>query len=108
MYKPLAGMNKYASFALAFLLVFSGCLGGSDNDLNTEDDLAEMVRAVWEQKHSYWYSLQCLKAHEAKLSQIASSSQSQPQSATSENRASALEAFQTNELLRITGQEDAR
>ena len=87
-----------------------------NNDLNTEDDLAEMVRAVWEQKHSYWYSLQCLKAHEAKLSQIASSSQSQqasssqsqPQSATSENRASALEAFQTNELLRITGQEDAR
>ena len=87
-----------------------------NNDLNTEDDLAEMVRAVWEQKHSYWYSLQCLKAHEAKLSQIASSSQSQqasssqsqPQSATSENRASALEAFQTNELLRITGQEYAR
>ena len=31
-------MNKYASFALAFLLVFSGCLGGSDNDLATDDD----------------------------------------------------------------------
>ena len=43
MYKPLAGMNKYASFALAFLLVFSGCLGGSDNDLNTEDNTVEPV-----------------------------------------------------------------
>jgi len=36
-------MNKYASFALAFLLVFSGCLGGSDNDLNTEDNTVEPV-----------------------------------------------------------------
>ena len=43
MYKPLAGMNKYASFALAFLLVFSGCLGGSDNDLTTEDNTVEPV-----------------------------------------------------------------
>ena len=61
-----------------------------NNDLNTEDDLAEMLRAVVEQRHFYWYSLQFLKAHEAKLSQKASSSQSQkasssqsqPQSAT--------------------------
>ena len=29
-------MNKYASFALAFLLVFSGCLGGSDDNLEEE------------------------------------------------------------------------
>ena len=36
-------MNKYASFALAFLLVFSGCLGGSDNDLTTEDNTVEPV-----------------------------------------------------------------
>ena len=87
-----------------------------NNDLNTEDDLAEMLRAVLEQNHFYWSSLQFLKAHEAKLSQKASSSQngkasssqSQPQSATPENRSNALEDFQTNELLRITGQEDAR
>ena len=39
----LATMNKYASFALAFLLVFSGCLGGSDNDLTTEDNTVEPV-----------------------------------------------------------------
>ena len=36
-------MNKYASFALAFLLVFSGCLGGSDNDLATDDNTVEPV-----------------------------------------------------------------
>ena len=36
-------MNKYASFALAFLLVFSGCLGGSDNNLTTEDNTVEPV-----------------------------------------------------------------
>ena len=36
-------MNKYASLALAFLLVFSGCLGGSDNDLTTEDNTVEPV-----------------------------------------------------------------
>ena len=29
-------MNKYASIALAFLLVFSGCLGGSDDNLEEE------------------------------------------------------------------------
>ena len=29
-------MNKYASLALAFLLVFSGCLGGTDDNLEEE------------------------------------------------------------------------
>ncbi|MDG1544099.1 MAG: hypothetical protein P8R34_03905, partial [archaeon] len=35
-------MNKYASLALAFLLVFSGCLGGSD-ELPTEQETIEPV-----------------------------------------------------------------
>ena len=35
-------MNKYASLALAFLLVFSGCLGGSD-ELSIEEETIEPV-----------------------------------------------------------------
>ena len=35
-------MNKYASLALAFLLIFSGCLGGSD-ELPTEQETIEPV-----------------------------------------------------------------